>query len=123
MLTEKGQTLRGILRSRMAAEEERATREANEAAQRWAEERVSWLSQQCEQTKFGTTIEIVGLANRRPSAEETMRIAALEAALGVTFDPDDIHSGMFAGQGGSDFAISMELTQFLGFLEASSAPS
>ena len=123
MLTEKGQTLRGILRSRKMQEQERAHREALEAAKRWAEERVNLLTSMCEQTSVGTSIEILDLADRKPSEVDVLRIGALEEALGVKFDLGSIQKGVYAGEGGPNFAIYMTIEKFLAFLETNSAPS
>lgn len=123
MLTAKGQELRDALRQKKADEKEADRRKALEEAGDWARDCAISLVGQCQTTAFGTTIEIIELDGTRPTDRENMRIDALERELGVTFDRTRVNRGSYAGEGGSNYAISMELGELLTFLEAHSAPS
>lgn len=122
MLTSKGIELRDLLRKKQAKKEEEDQQRAVEEADRWAADRAVSLEEECRAATFNTTIEIVGLEKIKPNAQEDMRIAALELALGVTFDRARISRGSYAGEGGNNYAISMELGELLRFLEGCGEP-
>lgn len=117
-LTQVGKDLLGSLETQLKREEHARLLARQAEAGVWADGQIIRIREWCETAKLGTTIELIDFKSCSfdPESEDGLRLAALEAKLGVLFDRRAIKPGVYHDNGGSLFAIEMELGDFVKFL-------